>query len=137
MTGSNQLIFTGADGALNFGDFTLPEKAKKPDFSFEGDLYKVKTSRDSTRLERNDLLVYESEPGTTVRNFTETPEKLSFTAEGAEDAQITIGMEENKDYAVEVNGKQLGVIPTVMGGKLVFSIELSPGNPSEVNIRRK
>lgn len=136
MTGSSGLIYSCDNGSLNFGDYTLPEKAKRPDFSFDGDLYKVKTFRDITRLERNDILVYESEPGTTVRNFRETPDTLSFSAEGTEDTQITIGMEENTSYEVSVNGRSLGTIPTVMGGKLVFSMELVPGKASEVSIHR-
>ena len=59
-----ELIRTEADGGISFGDYELAAKAKKSDFEHRGDLYKVKTFKEITKLERNGLFVYESVPGT-------------------------------------------------------------------------
>ena len=60
------LIRQENDGTLSFGDYTLVEKAKLSDFEHDGDLYKIKTFYEITKLEKNGLLVYESVPGTAV-----------------------------------------------------------------------
>lgn len=36
----------------------------------DGDLYKVKTFKEITKLERNGMFVYESVPGTAVTDFS-------------------------------------------------------------------
>ena len=59
-----ELIRTEQDGTISFGNYTLGQKAKKSDFEYQGDVYKVKTFYEITKLERNDLFVYESVPGT-------------------------------------------------------------------------
>ena len=55
-----ELIWKEEDGTLGFGDYTLAEKSKVNDFEFDGDLYKVKTFCEMTKLERNGMFVYES-----------------------------------------------------------------------------
>ena len=67
------LIKTEQDGGISFGNYELEEKTKRSDFEFEGNVYKVKTFSGITRLERNELFVYESVPGTAVT--------LSFSVE--------------------------------------------------------
>ena len=57
MSLAKELIFV-ENGKLNFGDYDLKEKSKKEDFEFNGDLYKVKTFKEITKLEKNGLLVY-------------------------------------------------------------------------------
>ena len=52
------------DGTISFGDYTLSTKAKLDNFEHQGDLYKVKTCQEITKLERNGMFVYESVPGT-------------------------------------------------------------------------
>lgn len=42
---------------------------QKSDFEHRGDLYKVKTFKEITKLERNGLFVYESVPGTAVTDL--------------------------------------------------------------------
>ena len=64
-----ELIRTEADGGISFGDYELAAKAKKSDFEHRGDLYKVKTFKEITKLERNGLFVYESVPGTAVTDL--------------------------------------------------------------------
>ena len=67
-----ELLRAENDGTLSFGDYTLPTKTKKDNFEFEGDIYKVKTFAEITKLEKNGMFVYESVPGSTVENFKET-----------------------------------------------------------------
>ena len=62
----SELIRSEADGTLSFGNYELESKSKKQDFEHQGDLYKVKTFKEITKLERNGMFVYESVPGTTV-----------------------------------------------------------------------
>lgn len=125
----DKLICIEADGSVSFGNHTLAEKAKLEDFPYEGSLLKVKTFKTMTKLEKNGNFVYESVPGTSVYNFTESADKVTFTVEGNdnEDAQITIGLEDDKEYEVEINGKSAGKVKTNLGGKLNFSVDLSSG----------
>ncbi len=58
-----ELIRAEADGSISFGNYKLEAKAKKDNFEHEGDLYKVKTFYEITKLERNGLFVYESVRG--------------------------------------------------------------------------
>ena len=58
-----ELLRTEEDGRLSFGDYTLASKTKLDNFEFEGDLYKVKTFSEITKLEKNGMFVYESVPG--------------------------------------------------------------------------
>ena len=47
-----ELLRAENDGTLSFGDYTLTSKTKKDNFEFEGDLYKVKTFAEITKLEK-------------------------------------------------------------------------------------
>ena len=73
-----QLLRSESDGTISFGNHKLAEKAKLEDFEHAGDLYKVKTYKTMTKLEKNGLFVYESVPGTSVTHFRETVEGVSF-----------------------------------------------------------
>ena len=53
----NELIRTEANGTLSFGNYSLAAKSKVEDFEHEGDLYKVKTFKEITKLERNGMFV--------------------------------------------------------------------------------
>lgn len=125
-----------ADGSISFGDYELAEKAKKSDIEAHGDRYKVKTFRESTRLEKNDALLYESEPGTAVTSFSEDGNGVKFTVEGPEDAQVILGMEDGASYKVTMNGREAGVIATSMGGKLVLTVELGAADKVEVEVSK-
>lgn len=72
----NELIRTEANGTLSFGNYSLAAKSKVEDFEHEGDLYKVKTFKEITKLERNGMFVYESVPGTAVTEFAVTIQPL-------------------------------------------------------------
>ena len=65
----SELIRSEADGTISFGDYTLGAKAKLDNFEHQGDIYKVKTFSEITKLERNGMFVYESVPGTAVMNL--------------------------------------------------------------------
>lgn len=133
MAAVKELIHVEADGSISFGDYELAAKTKLKDFNHQGDLYKVKTFREITKLERNDLFVYESVPGTAVQNFQVSADQVEFQVSGPEDAQITLGMEENTEYLTQVDGHEAGKIKTGRGGKLVLSVEL--GSKENVNVK--
>lgn len=130
------LIRVAADGSIGFGDYTLAEKSKLSDFPHMGDYYKVKTFAEITKLERNGSFVYESVPGTKVEGFKEEERKVSFSVEGNDHTQITLDLEEEKEYRVLVDGIHLGNMATNIGGKLVISVDLTTGQPQEVVIER-
>ena len=128
-----ELLRTEENGAISFGNHKLPAKAKVEDYEHDGDLYKVKTFRELTKLEKNGMFAYESEPGTSVTQFTETQKGVSFTVEGDEDAQITVGLEEDTEYKVYVDDVNVGKMKTNLGGKLSLSVELE--NIGEVAVK--
>lgn len=119
-----ELIRAEADGSVSFGNYELDAKAKLPDFECNGDVYKVKTFSEITKLERNGMFVYESVPGTTVKGLVQKEDGMEFSVEGPEDAQITVEMEEDTEYEIFVNNAEIGKIKTNLGGKLSFSVEL-------------
>lgn len=131
-----ELLRKEENDTLSFGDYTLAEKSKVEDFAFKGDLYKVKTFKEITKLEKNGLFSYESVPGTSVTGFAETENGVSFTVEGAEDAQITLGLEEDATYKVTIGGEEAGEMVTNMGGKLVLSVELADAGEVSVVVTK-
>lgn len=131
-----ELIRTEANGTISFGDYSLDAKAKLDNFEHDGDLYKVKTFREITKLERNGMFVYESVPGTAVTELSVTEDGMTFQVEGTEDAEITLGLEEEKDYQVSVEEVSAGQMKTNLGGKLTISVELDPEKPVKVAVVR-
>ena len=122
-----ELICIEQDGTISFGNYKLGQKAKKSDFEYQGDMYKVKTYNEITKLERNDMFVYESVPGTAAEHFKVTDEGVEFTVEGSKDAQITVQLENDTDYEIYVNDSAVGNMMTNMSGKLSVSVELEEG----------
>ena len=122
-----ELICTEQDGTISFGNYKLGQNAKKSDFEYQGDMYKVKTYNEITKLERNDMFVYESVPGTAAEHFRVTDEGVEFTVEGSKDAQITVQLENDTDYEIYVNDSAVGNMMTNMSGKLSVSVELEEG----------
>lgn len=120
-----QLIRSEADGSVSFGNHELAQKAKLEDFAHGGDLYKVKTFATMTKLEKNGMFLYESVPGTSVNSFKEQENGVEFIVEGAEDAQITLGLSDDTEYEVFVAGNSAGKMSTGLGGKLNVSVELA------------
>lgn len=129
-----ELLRTESDRTISFGNHKLAAKAKLEDYEHGGNLYKVKTFKELTKLEKNGMFAYESEPGTSVNRFEETENGLTFTVEGDEDAQITVGLEEDTVYKVYVNGANVGEMKTNLSGKLSISVELASVGAVEVKI---
>lgn len=132
----SELIRSEADGTISFGDYTLASKKKLEDYKHEGDLYKVKTYADITKLERNGMFVYESVPGTAVEHFSCSADVISFVVEGNEDAQITLELEPETEYDITVAGADAGTMKTNLGGKLNLSVELDADSAVEVVVKR-
>lgn len=137
MAAVEELIRSEADGSISFGNHTLAAKAKVEDFSHEGDLYKVKTYQTMTKLEKNGMFTYESVPGTSVLCFTESENGVSFVVEGKEDAQLTIGLQDDTEYQVKINGEDTGSMRTNLGGKLNLSVELAGAGEVKVEVCRQ
>lgn len=131
-----ELLRTEADDTLSFGNFELDQKTKLADYEFKGDLYKVKTFNEITKLERNGMFVYESVPGTAVNNFVEKDDYMAFTVEGNDDAQITVEAEDGAEYKVSIDGINVGKVKAEFGGKLVISVELNPGVARKVELKK-
>ena len=136
MSGIKELIRTEENGTLSFGDYELAEKTKRSDFEHDGDLYKVKTFKDITKLEKNGMFVYESVPGTAVQNFSMTEDGVSFRVEGEKDAQIILGLAEDTEYKILIQDVNVGTMKTNMGGKLVLSVETGAAEAVSVKADR-
>lgn len=125
MTASKELLQAEEDGTLSFGDYTLESKTKQEDFEFEGDIYKVKTFKEITKLERNGMFVYESVPGSTVKSFKATDSEVTFCVSSAKDVQFTLELEPDSEYEVFISNVSAGKMMTNLSGKLSVSTEES------------
>lgn len=119
-----ELIRKESDGTISFGNYSLNVKSKISDFEHQGDLYKVKTYHEITKLEKNGMFVYESVPGTAVFHLDIKDNYLSFEVSGNDTAQITLELEAEKEYEILKDDVSLGKMKTNLGGKLIFSLEL-------------
>ncbi|WP_347133748.1 endosialidase [[Clostridium] symbiosum] len=132
--GFSELIRIEDDGTISFGNYELATKSKLQDFEYKGDLYKVKTFHEITKLERNGMFVYESVPGTAVNHFAVDDSEVTFAVEGNQDAQITVQLEDDREYEVFIDGIAVGGMTTNVSGKLVLSVELNEGVRTEIRI---
>ncbi len=137
MAAVKELLRAEADGTLSFGDYTLGSKTKKDGFEFQGDLYKVKTFSEITKLEKNGMFVYESVPGTSVENFKATEGQVAFQVSGMKDAQFTLELEASSEYAVYMDDVKAGDMKTNLSGKLSVSAELEPDRSIAVKVIKK
>ena len=137
MAAISELIRTEDNGTISFGNYALEAKGKLDNYEFNGDIYKVKTFKEITKLERNGLFVYESVPGTAVTGFAQTADAVEFEVEGAEDAQITLELAAETEYEITVDGSSAGVMKTNLGGKLSLSVELEESKQVAIKVERK
>lgn len=137
MAANSELIRTEDNGKISFGNYALATKEKLDNYEFDGDIYKVKTFKEITKLERNGLFVYESVPGTAVTGFAQTADAVEFVVEGAEDAQITLELAAETEYEITVDGNSSGVMKTNLGGKLSLSVELEGSKQVAIKVERK
>ena len=130
----SELIRKEADGTISFGDYTLDAKSKLDNYEVGGDLYKVKTFKEITKLERNGVFVYESVPGTTVLDMKVETGSMEFLVEGTDNTQITVEMEAECEYKGTLDREVAGFIDSNLGGKLSFSADLNPDKAVRVKI---
>jgi exosome complex RNA-binding protein Csl4 len=129
-----ELIREESNGTISFGNYMLATKSKVTDFEHQGDLYKVKTFKEITKLEKNGMFVYESVPGTAVEYLDVTEKEVNFSVEGPEDAQITLELEAEKEYKIYIDDTNVGKMKTNLGGKLMLSVELGENNKSAIRV---
>lgn len=132
----SELIRKETNGTISFGDYTLGAKAKLDNFEHEGDIYKVKTFSEITKLERNGMFVYESVPGTAVSELAIKDSGVEFCVEGPEDAQITLELEDETEYEIFLDGSTIGKMNTNLGGKLSLSVELDTDHSVMVKVKK-
>ncbi len=118
-----ELIRLEEDGSLSFGNYLMDTKKKVLDFEVNGDLYKVKTFKEITKLEKNGKLLLEAVPGATVHNFSMSDRKVAFGIEGTEDIQITMELEADSEYKIIIDDVNVGKIKANLAGKVNFSVE--------------
>ena len=118
-----ELLRSESNGNISFGNHMLKQKAKLEDFEHAGDIYKVKT--------------YESVPGTSVFDFAENSTGIAFTVEGEEDAQITIGLEDDSEYEVFIDDASVGTMKTNLAGKINVSVELAGIGKAQVKLLKR
>lgn len=131
-----ELIRIEKSGGISFGNYELAAKTKRSDFEYNGDLYKVKTFREITKLERNGMFVYESVPGTTVLDMKVDTGRMEFAVEGTDNTQITVEMEAECEYKVTIDREVAGFIDSNLGGKVSFSADLNPDKAVQVKIEK-
>ena len=132
-----ELLRIESDGTLSFGDYTLASKAKLDGVEFQGDIYKVKTFAEITKLEKNEMFVYESVPGTTVENFAVSDEGVTFKISGLAHAQFTVGLAEASVYEVYVGAVSAGQMSTNLSGKLSASVDLNGETGVDIRIEKR
>jgi hypothetical protein len=129
-----ELIRKESDGTISFGNYDLMVKSKVSDFEHEGDLYKVKTYNNITKLEKNGMFIYESVPGTAVFHLGAKEDEMYFEVAGNDTVQITLELEAEKEYKILKDDVLLGEMKTNLGGKLIFSIELCEDEKTVIKV---
>ncbi|MGN0369950.1 MAG: endosialidase [Butyrivibrio sp.] len=129
----DELIRIEDDNSISFGNYLLDTKTKLDNVEHNGDIYKVKTFKEITKLERNGMFVYESVPGTAVSHFKMEDGKITMNVETAEDSQITLELEPSTEYKVYVDDICSGSMKTNISGKLSMSVKPSD-NSARVKI---
>ena len=137
MAAVKELLRAENDGTLSFGDYTLGSKTKLDGFEFQGDIYKVKTFSEITKLEKNEMFVYESVPGTAVTNFNASEQVVTFSVSAMQDVQFTLELEADTEYVVYLDDVNVGDMKTNLSGKLSVSAELEPERSMEVKVIKK
>ena len=132
-----ELIRTEENGTISFGDYEKNQKSKVSDYPHQGDMYKVKTFKEITKLERNGMFVYESVPGTAVTNFKASEQIVTFKVAAMQDVQFTLELEADTEYVVYLDDVNIGDMKTNLSGKLSVSAELEPERTVDVKIMRK
>lgn len=123
------------DKTLSFGNYIVKEKQKIVDFEVDGDIYKIRTHNEVTRLSKNGKLLLEAVPGATVHNLKVTDKVTTFSIEGYEDTSVTLELESDANYSIYVNDVNIDKVKTGLSGKINFSIDLN-SEPQQVKIEK-
>lgn len=119
-----ELIRLEDNGSISFGNYLMDTKKKVLDFEVKGDLYKVKTFKEITKLEKNGKMLLEAVPGATVHGFQLTEKGVSFGLESQEDLQVTLELEPEVEYRILIDDVTVDKIKTNLSGKVNFSAEV-------------
>ena len=137
MAAVKELLRAENDGTLSFGDYTLGSKTKLDGFEFQGDIYKVKTFSEITKLEKNEMFVYEAVPGAAVTNLNASEQVVTFSVSAMQDVQFTLELEADTEYVVYLDDVNVGDMKTNLSGKPSVSAELEAERSMEVKIIKK
>ncbi len=126
-----ELIRKEENGTISFGNYLLDSKKKVSDFEVSGAMYKVKTFKEITKLERNEKMLMEVVPGATVHNLELFPTGTgaTFQLEGVGDVQFTMELEPSVEYKIFVDDVNVGKVKTNMSGKITVNVELKNVSP--------
>ena len=113
------------NGLISFGNYEAVDKIKVDDFACAGDVYKLRTHHEVTRLERNGKLLLEAVPGAALFDFALSDKQISFSAAGRGATQLTMELEAEKAYTLTVGGETKGTMQTNRSGKVTFHLELA------------
>lgn len=131
-----ELIRQEDNGTISFGNYLLDSKKKVLDFEVNGNLYKVKTFKEITKLEKNGKMILEVVPGATIHNFNMTEKGVNFVVEGIEDLQLTLELEPEMEYKILIDSVNVGKMKTNMAGKVNFSVEMQPNIMKTIEIKK-
>lgn len=131
-----ELIRQESNDTISFGNYLLDSKKKVLDFEVKGNLYKVKTFKEITKLEKNGKMILETVPGATIHNFDMTEKGVNFIVEGTEDLQLTLELEPEMEYKILIDSVNVGKIKTNMAGKVNFSVEMQQNVTKTVEIKK-
>ena len=106
---------------INFGNYNIKEKLKES-IEFLGDIYYIKTHNALTRLEKNDVLVYESVPGTAVKNFIDSSDYIEFEVSAEGEASIILAVEDGIKFNLYIDNNEYKNYVTLTGGKLNINV---------------
>ena len=120
-----KLIRIETDGTISFGNYELSQKEKVVDFEVGGNLYKVKSFNDITKLTKDGALVYESLPGTAVHGFNATDKSVTFEVWGKAESQVTMELSPSTEYHLFIDEVKIGKIKSSLAGKVSFSVDCS------------
>ncbi len=118
-----EAIVLNDDNTLSFGNYEIADK-QKVEFEANGNLYKVRTHKDVTRLSKNTQLLLETVPGATVHHLKVTEKEVTFEIEGNGGTQVTLELENDSHYTIYIDDVSIANTATNFAGKISFGMEL-------------